>query len=58
MIIVAQRISTVKDADKIIVLDNGLLVGQGRHEELAETCTVYQEILKSQSYAESKEESL
>ncbi|MDK2905708.1 MAG: ATP-binding cassette, subfamily bacterial [Eubacteriaceae bacterium] len=58
MIIVAQRISTVKDADKIIVLDNGLLVGQGRHEELAETCAVYQEILKSQAYADSKEESL
>ncbi|WKY47085.1 ABC transporter ATP-binding protein [Eubacteriaceae bacterium ES3] len=57
MIIVAQRISTIKDADKIIVLDDGLLVGQGRHEELAGTCQVYQEILRSQAYAESKEES-
>ncbi|WKY43642.1 ABC transporter ATP-binding protein [Eubacteriaceae bacterium ES2] len=58
MIIVAQRISTVKDADKIIVLDNGMLVGQGPHEELAKSCEVYQEILKSQSYAENKEGSL
>ena len=57
-IIVAQRISTVVDADKIIILDNGLIVGQGRHEDLAHNCPVYQEILKSQAYGEGREASL
>ena len=51
--IVAQRIGTIKDADKIIVLDNGKMVGIGRHEELLETCEVYKEIALSQL---SKEE--
>ena len=58
IILVAQRISTVKDADKILVLDNGSIVGQGKHEELSQNCPVYQEILKSQSYCEGREESL
>lgn len=47
-LIVAQRISTVMDADQIIVLDEGEMVGIGRHEELLETCKVYQEIATSQ----------
>lgn len=47
-LIVAQRINSVMDADIILVLDEGRLVGQGTHEELAKTCQVYQEILKSQ----------
>lgn len=47
-IIVAQRIGTILDADKIIVLDNGRMVGMGKHKELLETCPVYQEIAKSQ----------
>ncbi len=51
--IVAQRIGTIKDADKIIVLDNGNMVGIGTHEELLKTCPVYQEIALSQL---SKEE--
>lgn len=51
--IVAQRIGTIKDADKIIVLDNGQMVGIGTHDELLETCPVYQEIALSQL---SKEE--
>ncbi len=51
--IVAQRIGTIKDADKIIVLDNGNMVGMGTHEELLKTCSVYQEIALSQL---SKEE--
>ena len=48
VIIVAQRISTVVDADQIIVLDQGLIVGKGRHQELKETNTTYQEIIHSQ----------
>jgi ATP-binding cassette subfamily B protein len=58
VIIVAQRVSTVKHADQILILDQGSIVGQGRHEELAESCTVYQEILASQAYYEGREESL
>lgn len=42
--IIAQRISSVKDADEIIVLDNGKEVGRGTHEELLNTCQIYQEI--------------
>ena len=46
--IVAQRIGTIKDADKIIVLDNGNCVGIGRHDELMKNCSVYKEIALSQ----------
>ncbi len=48
VIIVAQRINTIMNADKILVLDKGEIVGQGRHEELLETCGVYAEIAKTQ----------
>ncbi len=48
VIIVAQRVSTVIDADRIIVLDNGRIVGMGRHKELFNTCEVYREIVSSQ----------
>lgn len=51
--IVAQRIGTIKNADKIIVLENGDVVGLGKHEELLKTCPVYKEIALSQL---SKEE--
>lgn len=55
VIIVAQRISTILHADQIIVLDDGRIAGIGRHEELLQTCTAYQEIAKSQlSEAELK----
>lgn len=47
-IIVAQRIGTIKDADKIIVLDEGRIVGMGKHKELLKTCEVYHEIGLSQ----------
>ena len=47
-IIVAQRIGTIKDADTIIVLDEGKIVGMGRHRELLESCSVYKEIALSQ----------
>ena len=53
IIIVAQRIGTIRNADKIIVLDGGKVVGQGRHEELISSCPVYKEIALSQL---SKEE--
>ena len=52
-LIVAQRIGTIKNADKIIVLDSGKIVGEGTHDELMENCEVYQEIALSQL---SKEE--
>lgn len=52
-LIVAQRISTILHADKIMVLDNGNVVGSGTHKELLESCEVYQQIAKSQL---SKEE--
>lgn len=47
-IIVAQRVSTIRHADRILVLDEGKIVGNGTHEELMQTCEVYQEIAKSQ----------
>ena len=47
-LIVAQRISTILHADQIIVLDEGNIVGKGTHEELLNTCPVYQQIAKSQ----------
>lgn len=53
MLIVAQRISTVMNADQILVLDEGKVVGKGTHRELLETCEVYQQIALSQL---SKEE--
>ncbi|MBU5438896.1 ABC transporter ATP-binding protein/permease [Tissierella sp. MSJ-40] len=48
VIIVAQRVSTVMDADRIIVLDEGKIVGIGKHEDLLNTCEVYSEIVSSQ----------
>ena len=48
VLIVAQRVSTIKDADQIVVLDNGKVVGKGKHLELLKSCSVYQEIVKSQ----------
>ncbi len=53
VIIVAQRISTIMNAQKIIVLDEGKIVGQGTHQELMKNCKIYQEIALSQL---SKEE--
>lgn len=47
-LIVAQRIGTIKNADKIVVLDKGKIVGIGKHDELLENCEVYKEIALSQ----------
>lgn len=52
-IIVAQRIGTIRDADQIIVLDDGQIAGMGKHQDLMQTCGVYQQIALSQL---SKEE--
>ncbi|MGC8944671.1 MAG: ABC transporter ATP-binding protein [Anaerolineae bacterium] len=48
VIIVSQRVATIKDADWILVLDEGRIVGQGTHEELMATCDIYREIALSQ----------
>ncbi len=47
-LIVAQRISTIKDAEQIVVLDKGKVVGKGNHYELLQKCQIYREIAKSQ----------
>ena len=48
VLIVAQRISTIRNADRIVVLDEGKIAGIGTHEELMKNCSVYQEIARSQ----------
>ena len=52
IIVVTQRVATVKKADRIIVLDEGRIVGIGTHKELMESCSVYREIALSQLSAE------
>ena len=52
-IIVAQRIGTIRDADRILVLEDGRIVGQGKHGELMQSCETYRRIAYSQM---SKEE--
>lgn len=48
MLIVAQRISTIMNAEQILVLEDGKIVGKGTHEELMKNCSAYQEIARSQ----------
>ena len=52
VVIVAQRVSTIRDADLILVLEDGVVVGRGSHDELLATCETYQEIVRSQLRAE------
>jgi ATP-binding cassette subfamily B protein len=52
VVIVSQRVSTIADADQIVVLDSGTVVGLGRHEDLVDTCPTYLEIVQSQLAAE------
>jgi ATP-binding cassette subfamily B protein len=52
VLIIAQRVATVMDADRIIVLDEGRIAGMGRHRELMRTCEIYREIVSSQLSAE------
>ncbi|GAB3886333.1 ABC transporter ATP-binding protein [Terrabacter terrigena] len=52
VVIVAQRVSTIVDADHIVVLEDGRVVGQGTHDQLLDSCTTYQEIVESQRSAE------
>ncbi|KGN32084.1 multidrug ABC transporter ATP-binding protein [Knoellia sinensis KCTC 19936] len=52
VVVVAQRVSTIIDAEHIVVLDDGVVVGQGTHDELLETCPTYVEIVESQRSAE------
>ena len=48
VLVVAQRVSTIEHADQILVLEDGALVGKGRHDELLATCPTYAEIVDSQ----------
>ena len=52
VIVVAQRVSTIRDADVIVVLEDGRVVGRGGHDELLAGCATYQEIVASQLSAE------
>jgi len=53
VVIVGQRVSTIADADQIIVLDNGAIVGLGTHDQLLAGCPTYLEIVQSQLAAEA-----
>ena len=55
IIMVAQKIDTIRDADNIIVLEKGRIAGQGKHEDLLKTCKVYREIYQTQCYLDKKE---
>ena len=54
VVMVAQKINTIRDADSIVVMDKGRVVMQGTHEELLESCGLYREIFETQSYGEGE----
>jgi ATP-binding cassette subfamily B protein len=53
VVVVAQRVSTIVEADQIVVLEDGAVVGVGRHAELLESCPTYAEIVQSQRAVEA-----
>ena len=53
VILISQRVSSIRHADKIVVLDDGRMAGLGTHAELKNTCPVYQEICRSQEKGEA-----
>ena len=55
-IIIAQRISSVQNADKILVFENGRIVAQGTHAELLKTCDIYREVYESQQKGGNNDE--
>ena len=55
-LIIAQRISSVMDADRILVMDNGTLVGNGTHAELMRSCRVYREIYMTQKEGDAADD--
>ena len=55
-IIIAQRVSSLMDADKIIVMDGGEIVAVGKHEELIRKCAIYREVYQSQNSAAAQSE--
>lgn len=55
VLMVAQKISTIVDADQIVVLDRGRIAGKGTHEELLKNCKEYQEIYQTQCYVGKEE---
>jgi len=56
--VVSQRVSSIRHADKILVLDDGELVGIGSHEQLLESCPIYLEICNSQQYSDNRGEGI
>ncbi len=56
VVVVAQRVSTIRDADEIVVVDDGRVVGRGTHRELLDDCPTYQEIVASQLSADEAQE--
>ena len=54
ILMVAQKINTIRDADRILVMDHGTIVAGGTHEELLKSCEIYQEIYRTQCYLEGE----
>lgn len=54
-LVIAQRISSVQNADRIIVMDDGCINAIGKHDELLKSCEIYREVYESQQKGDSKE---